>query len=75
MTVPEINIKKTCFTCNKKLSFIEKNTCLCSKCNNMFCTLHRLAEAHKCIHNFKNDIDREQYINNNKCVADKITKL
>jgi len=40
-----------------------------------YCTLHRLAEAHDCNHNFKDDINKEKFINDNKCVGEKVVKI
>lgn len=62
-------------SCNKRLTFMEKNTCICSKCEMPYCTLHRLAETHLCKHNYKTDLNKEQFIKENKCVKEKITKL
>jgi hypothetical protein len=62
-------------TCIKRLTFIEKTTYFCSKCEVSYCTLHRLAEAHCCKHNYKADVNKEQFINENKCVKEKIIKL
>jgi hypothetical protein len=61
--------------CNKKLTFMEKNTCECSKCKKRYCTLHRLAEIHDCPYDFSKDRNREKFIEENKCVADKMVKL
>lgn len=62
-------------TCAKRVTFIEKTTCICSKCGMQYCTLHRLAEAHDCNHNFKDDINKEKFINENKCVREKVVKI
>jgi predicted nucleic acid binding AN1-type Zn finger protein len=73
----KMNDSKHCFMkiCGKRLTFMEKNTCVCSKCKNSFCTMHRLAEEHACPHNFKEDINKEKFINDNKCVGEKIVKI
>ena len=60
--------------CNKKLSMTDLITCKC-KCGNIYCLLHRLAEAHNCTYNYKKDIDVEDYIKKNKCDVHKIIKL
>jgi hypothetical protein len=60
--------------CGRKLSFIEQQTCLCSKCQKYHCTVHRLAEAHLCSHNYKDDLDKAEFIEANKCVAEKIKR-
>ena len=66
-----------CFVkqCNKRLTFMEKNTCVCSKCAHRYCTLHRLAELHYCSHDFTKDINREKFIEDNKCIGDKLIKI
>jgi hypothetical protein len=68
-------IKCHIITCNKKLTFMEKNTCLCNKCNIYYCTKHRLPEIHLCSYDFTKDVDKEKFITDNKCVADKIIKI
>ena len=70
-------IKTTCATptCSKRLTFMEKTTCICGKCEMPYCTLHRLAEAHFCKHNYKANVNKEQFIMENKCVKEKIIKL
>ena len=74
MPVP---VKHLCSTptCGKRLTFMEKNTCTCSKCQLPHCTLHRLAEAHSCIHDFKEDVNKEKFIAENKCVKEKMIKI
>ncbi len=62
-------------TCMKRLTFIEKTTCLCTKCHKQYCTLHRLAEAHDCKYNFKEDLNKEKFIKENKCVGEKVLKI
>jgi hypothetical protein len=54
---------------------MEKNTCVCSKCDMQYCTLHRLPETHECKHNYKDDFNKEKFIKDNKCVGDKIIKI
>ena len=61
--------------CGKRLTFMEQNIYKCSKCEKNFCTLHRLAESHTCPHNFKNDFDKEKFIQSNKCVGEKLSKI
>lgn len=60
-------------SCARRLTFLEKTTCVCNKCKQFYCTLHRLAEAHSCKHDFKSDVDKEKFIKDNKCVGEKIT--
>lgn len=73
--LPVKNIRCSVATCHKRLSFIEKNTCVCNKCNMLYCTLHRLAEAHTCTYNYKLDINKELFINDNKCIREKYIKI
>lgn len=73
--MPPIKRLCTVSSCVKRLTFIEKTTCVCSKCNLQYCTMHRLAESHSCSHNFKEDLNREKFIRDNKCVSEKIVKL
>ena len=62
-------------TCGRRLTFMEQNTCKCSKCQKSYCTLHRLAESHTCPHDFKNDINKEKFIQDNKCTGEKLIKI
>lgn len=50
-----------CNICKKKISIIEEIMAKC-KCNNNYCTLHRLPEYHNC------DFD---YISENKIILEK----
>lgn len=63
-----------CIICNKKLKIIEIATNSC-KCKNIFCSLHKNPEEHKCNYNYRlnksNDIEK----NNKKIVCEKITKI
>ena len=71
-------IKTVCTvpTCAKRLTFMEKTTCQCSKCQMYYCTLHRLAEAHTCKHNYKtDDVNKEKFIKENKCVGEKVIEI
>jgi len=63
--------------CGKKIGLIEQTTCWCNKCSNNYCKNHRLAEAHYCSHNYKEikEEDVRKYIENNKCVNDKMVKI
>ena len=73
----KINDSKHCFVknCSKRLTFMEKNTCLCSKCEHYHCTIHRLAESHSCFYDFTKDINIDSFIKANKCIGEKIIKL
>ena len=73
--MPPIKTVCTVPTCTKRLTFMEKKTCVCSKCNMHYCTLHRLAEAHCCTYNYKTAVNKEKFIQANKCVGEKISKL
>jgi hypothetical protein len=53
--------------CNKKLSFSQMITSKC-KCEKVFCDNHRLSESHQCDYNFKLTVNKEAYIQANKCV-------
>lgn len=57
----EGNKKIKCKICNKKINMIEEIMAKC-KCNNYYCTLHRLPEYHNC------EID---YITENKTELEK----
>ena len=43
-----------CFKCNKKLKMAEELVGKC-KCNNTFCSKHRISSQHSCTFDFKND--------------------
>ena len=53
-------------TCNKKLKLYDI-TC---RCNQKFCSVHRLPECHNCSYDFKKD-----KIKLEKVVADKVIKI
>lgn len=55
--------------CKKKLSLTECTIGTC-KCNNTYCMLHRLPAQHDCTFDFS--VDREKFIEANKCVAAKV---
>jgi hypothetical protein len=63
--------------CGKKVTFLEQTTCKCNKCSQNYCTSHRLAEAHFCSHDYKEkkEEDVRKYIENNKCVNDKMVRI
>lgn len=52
-------MKETCHQCKRKLNIVEVSTCKC-KCNNLYCTKHRLPENHECTYkhheNFKKEL-------------------
>ena len=63
--------------CGKKVTFLEQTTCKCNKCSQFYCTSHRLAESHHCSHDYKKrkEEDVRKYIENNKCVNDKMVRI
>lgn len=61
MTEGKETKKLKCNICKKKISIIEEIMAKC-KCNNYYCTLHRLPENHNC------EFD---YIANNKSILEK----
>jgi hypothetical protein len=61
--------------CGKRLTFMEQTTCKCSKCDRNYCTLHRLAETHACPHDFKDDLNKDKFIKDNKCIGEKLIKI
>jgi hypothetical protein len=60
--------------CDKKLRLSDKIIGLC-KCEKTFCLLHRLGEMHNCGYNHKSEIKIEEFIEKNKCVAEKTIKI
>jgi len=63
--------------CGRKIGLIDQTTCKCNKCSQFYCKIHRLAEDHKCLYNFKEKKEEEvrKYIETNKCVSDKMVKI
>ena len=55
--------------CNKKMTPAEKIIGLC-KCGNTYCSKHR--HDHDCTFDYKEALDKEQFILDNKCVANKM---
>lgn len=55
--------------CSKKVNHVEILMGKC-RCDNVYCSKHRMSEAHHCEFVFK--INKEDFINANKCVAAKI---
>jgi len=62
---------KTCKfkDCKKKLNVVEKTIGKC-RCGKSFCSLHRL--NHDCTYDYRAEINEEKFIEENKCVADKM---
>jgi len=63
-----------CYHCQKKINSVELIFCKC-KCNNHYCSLHRLAEDHNCQYKFKSEINKEDFILKNKCTNLKINAI
>ena len=65
-----------CATCQKKLQLVETVAGKC-KCQQTFCTLHRLAEKHACLYDYKTTTDDavKEYVLKNKCVQSKIAVI
>ncbi len=55
--------------CKKKIKLAEQIMGKC-RCNNIYCVLHRMPERHDCSFNFA--IDKEIFIQENKCVEPKL---
>lgn len=55
--------------CNKKMTPAEKLIGKC-KCGKTFCSKHRL--NHDCTFDYKEAVDKEKIIEQNKCVASKM---
>ena len=64
-------MKCSYYECNKKLTLVDSNI-LC-KCNNSYCTKHRLPEQHKCSYDYKTHFKKSIDIDKLKCVKKKIT--
>ena len=58
-------------TCYKKISLSQSLIGKC-KCGKVFCLKHRHSEEHNCSYNYQNEINKEKFIENNKCVNTKI---
>ena len=61
-------------SCNKKIKIIDTLVFTC-KCKQIFCSNHRLPESHDCSYNYKNEINENAFIENNKCIPIKFNKL
>jgi len=72
----KFNLKKNICNlvdCERKLSLVE-STIKC-RCQNTFCTKHRLPKAHNCTYDYKLDHKRQLEENLVKVIADKIQKI
>ena len=56
--------------CKRKINSLDELIATC-RCGGTFCNKHRLPEMHECQHDFK--INKEEFIKNNLCVANKIS--
>lgn len=59
-----------CACCRKKLSLSDF---ACTKCDQRFCSLHRLPEEHKCSHDYRAAGKEQLTTQLVKAVADKVT--
>jgi len=57
--------------CNKRLKLTDYKC----KCNNIYCSIHRIPETHDCDFDYKNSINKEKIIENMRCVSSKIEKF
>lgn len=55
--------------CKKKVNQVEMLMGKC-RCENVYCSKHRMPETHKCEFIYK--YDKDEFIKANKCVAAKI---
>ncbi len=64
-------------TCGRKIRLIEQTTGKCNKCHQVYCQKHRLAEDHKCSFDYKakKEEDIRKYVEQNKCVSEKMVKI
>jgi len=56
-------------SCKKKIKLTEEVMGKC-RCNNIYCTRHRIPESHDCSFNYT--MDKEKFIQSNKCVDSKL---
>ena len=63
--------KKVCAyqSCNKKLKKVDQIMGKC-RCENIYCSQHRLPESHMCTIVYK--IDKDKFMEDNKCSAVKL---
>lgn len=60
--------------CSKKITLVDNVVGKC-RCGLKFCQIHRLAEQHDCIYNFKKENDATEFIAKNKCINAKILPI
>lgn len=61
-----------CFKCKKKLKIAEELVGKC-RCNNIFCTKHRISSQHSCTFDFKNY--NKKLLDNEKVEAKKVESI
>jgi predicted nucleic acid binding AN1-type Zn finger protein len=57
--------------CNRKLKLINYPC----KCKNNFCKLHKLPEQHNCEYDYKENNNKNNKIEQMKCISMKISKI
>lgn len=60
--------------CKNKIKNIDKIIGKC-RCDKIFCHIHRLPETHDCSYNYSNDFNAKKFIEDNKCITQKIIKI
>jgi len=71
MSITKVELKKRCFTCNKKLGI---GGFLC-KCNNKYCSKHRYSFEHNCMFNHKQHEKDKIKKNNPKIEKEKFERI
>jgi len=61
-----------CFKCSKKLKMAEELVGKC-KCNNTFCSKHRISSQHSCTFDFKNH--NKKLLESDKIEAKKVESI
>ena len=60
--------------CRKKITPVQEIVGLC-KCGQIYCITHRDPSCHKCTFDFKSEINKDNFIKNNKCIAQKVLQI
>ena len=58
--------------CRKKLDITQKVIGLC-KCGGCYCCIHRF--EHNCCYDYKENQNKNKFIEENKCISKKIVKI
>lgn len=58
--------------CKCKISLTQQITNKC-KCGLLFCNKHKMPEQHKCTYDWS--VKSDTFVNENKCVAKKVTNI